>query len=296
MLLMNDIVARTWGSRAGSMPGEEFWPSVIGAVRSQAPDFRFIAEAYWDLEWPLLQQGFDYCYDKRLYDRLEHEPATSVEAHLHADPWYQEHLVRFLENHDEPRAAATFGERQAAAAALILSTPGAKLLYDGQLEGRRVRPPVFLQRRPDEPVDDGLRQFYASILPDAGSAVFRHGQWTRPERRGWPDNDTWRSLLAHAWWLDGERRLVIVNLSSGYAQARIALPWADVESSSWRLHDVVNGASYDRDGGSLASDGLYVDLPGYSAHWFAVKLGVEGEIPVKISLGEFTDDFLVQRF
>ncbi len=27
-----------------------------------------------------------------------------------------------------------------------------------------------------------------------------------------------------------------------------------------------------------------------------IELGVEGEIPVKISLGEFTDDFLVQRF
>jgi hypothetical protein len=270
MLLMNDIVARTWGSRAGPMPAEEFWPSVIGAVRKQAPDFRFIAEAYWDLEWALLQQGFDYCYDKRLYDRMEHEPATSVEGHLQADPWYQEHLVRFLENHDEPRAAATFGERQAAAAALILSAPGAKLLYEGQLDGRRVRPPVFLQRRPDEPMDAGVRQFYASILPDAGSAVFRYGQWIRPERRGWSDNDTWRSLLAHAWWLDGERRLVVVNLSSGHAQARIALPWADVESSSWRLEDLVNGASYDRDGAALATDGLYVDLPGYFAHWFSL--------------------------
>jgi hypothetical protein len=27
-----------------------------------------------------------------------------------------------------------------------------------------------------------------------------------------------------------------------------------------------------------------------------IELGVEGEIPVKVSLGEFTDDFLVQRF
>ena len=27
-----------------------------------------------------------------------------------------------------------------------------------------------------------------------------------------------------------------------------------------------------------------------------IELGIEGEIPVKVSLGEFTDDFLVQRF
>jgi hypothetical protein len=29
-----------------------------------------MAEVYWDMEWTLQQQGFDYCYDKRLYDRL----------------------------------------------------------------------------------------------------------------------------------------------------------------------------------------------------------------------------------
>jgi hypothetical protein len=271
MLLINDVVARTWGCRAGPMPPDEFWPFVIGAVRAEAPEFRVIAEAYWDLEWTLLQQGFDYCYDKRLYDRLEHEPATAVDAHLQADPWYQERLIRFLENHDEPRAAATFGQRQPPAAALILSAPGAKLLYEGQLEGRRVRPPVFLQRRPDEPVDEALKAFYASILPDASSRVFRHGEWVRPERRGWPDNDTWRSLLAHAWWLDGERRLVIVNLSDSHAQARIALPWADVASSSWRLHDLVSGALYDRDGQSLVSEGLYVDLPPWEVHWFRIE-------------------------
>ena len=270
MLLMNDVVARTWGSSAGPMPDDEFWPFVIASVRAEAPDFRFIAEAYWDLEWALLQQGFDYCYDKRLYDRLEHEPAASVEAHLQADPAYQEHLIRFLENHDEPRAAATLGERQPAAAALILGAPGAKLLYEGQLEGRRVRPPVFLQRRPDEPVDAAVQQFYASILPDAGSAVFRQGQWVRPERRGWPDNDTWRSLFAYAWWSDDERRLVVVNLSGEHAQARIALPWADVATSSWRLTDLSSGASYDRNGAELATEGLYVDLPAWGAHWFTV--------------------------
>ena len=171
---------------------------------------------------------------------------------------------------DEPRAAATLGERQPAAAALILGAPGAKPLYEGQLEGRRVRPPVFLQRRPDEPVDAAVQQFYASILPDAGSAVFRQGQWVRPERRGWPDNDTWRSLFAYAWWSDDERRLVVVNLSGEHAQARIALPWADVATSSWRLTDLSSGASNDCNGAELATEGLYVDPPAWGAHWFTV--------------------------
>ena len=39
-------------------------------VPQQVSDLRFIAEVYWDLEWTLHQQGFDYTYDKRFYDHL----------------------------------------------------------------------------------------------------------------------------------------------------------------------------------------------------------------------------------
>ena len=96
MLVMNDIFRRTWGDRAGARPAEEYWPEVTGAVRNTHPGFLFMAEAYWDLEWELQQQGFDYCYDKKLYDRLEHDPAEGVRLHLCADLAYQEKLVRFI--------------------------------------------------------------------------------------------------------------------------------------------------------------------------------------------------------
>ena len=75
MLMMSDTFARTWGARAGPQPDTDYWPAVIPAVRQDHPDFLFMAEAYWDLEWALQQQGFDYCYDKRLYDRLVHGDA-----------------------------------------------------------------------------------------------------------------------------------------------------------------------------------------------------------------------------
>ena len=130
-------------------------------MRASHPGFLFMAEAYWDLEWELQQQGFDFCYDKKLYDRLEHGPAENVRLHLCADLAYQERLVRFIENHDEPRAAATFPPEKARAAAVLATTlPGAVLLHEGQFEGRKVRLPVFLARRPDEPPDTELRAFY----------------------------------------------------------------------------------------------------------------------------------------
>ena len=160
MLLINSIFERTWGHRAGQRPATEYWVDVISALRKSHPDFLFIAEAYWDLEWELQQQGFDYCYDKRLYDRLEHGGAEGVQLHLCADLAYQEKLVRFTENHDEPRAVTLFSPAKVRAAAITIATiPGAKLFHEGQFEGRTVRLPVFLGRRPVEPVDPELQRF-----------------------------------------------------------------------------------------------------------------------------------------
>ena len=139
MLMLNDVFARTWGDRAGPPRRPSTGRDVIGAVRAAHPDAVLIAEAYWDLEWRLQQLGFDYCYDKRLYDRLAHGDAESVRLHLCADLGYQEGLVRFIENHDEPRAAPRSpedgtGRRRSTA----LTQPGARLVHDGQLQGRRV--------------------------------------------------------------------------------------------------------------------------------------------------------------
>ncbi len=174
MLLMTDVFTKTWGERAGAAPAEDFWPYTIPKVRERHPDFLFVAEAYWDLEWALQQQGFDHCYDKRLYDRLLHEGAESVRGHLQADVGYQRGLVRFLENHDEPRAAATLSpERERAAAVTIATLPGATLWHEGQFEGRRVRPPVFLGRRPEEPVDKELQSFQHQLLAAVASSGMR---------------------------------------------------------------------------------------------------------------------------
>ena len=53
---------------------------------------------------------------------------------------YENRLARFMENHDEPRAAATFqpGQHQAAAVLTYLS-PGLRFFHQGQFEGRRKR-------------------------------------------------------------------------------------------------------------------------------------------------------------
>jgi hypothetical protein len=268
MLMLNEIFGHTWGERAGARPEGEYWPTVIAAVRRNHPDFVFLAEAYWDLEWTLQQHGFDYCYDKRLYDRLAHDGAEQVRAHLSADLAYQRCLLRFLENHDEPRAAAAFpGAKARAAAVATLTQTGARLVHEGQLEGRTVQLPVFLARRPDEPVDDELKAFYERLLTALSDRVFRSGEWQLAERSGWEGNDTWQNLVCWGWRGDTPRKLVVVNLGEAPASGHVSLPWDDLRGQTWRLADASSGDVYERSGDDLR-DGLYVALDPWGSHLF----------------------------
>jgi len=268
MLLLNSIFKRTWGDRAGQPPSTDYWQEVISEVRKSYPGFLFIAEAYWDLEWELQQQGFDFCYDKRLYDRLEHEEAETVRLHLCADLAFQDKLLRFLENHDEPRAAAAFPlERECAAAVTSSTLPGARLFHEGQFEGRKVRVPVFLSRRPGEAHNAKLQAFYQKLLKAIDKPVFREGDWHLCERAGWPDNLSFKNLVAWSWSKDAEVHLIAVNLSDSPLQARVFLNCPEVGSGKWHLTDTLSGAEYEREGDELTRSGLYVELPPWGHHF-----------------------------
>ncbi len=265
MLLLNDVFARTWGDRVGPVPVTEYWTEVIGAVRAEAPNFLFMAEAYWDLESRLIELGFDHCYDKRLYDRVVHDGAGAVRDHLAADVAHQEHLVRFIENHDEPRAAAAFGPDQERAAAVVVATlPGATLWHQGQFEGRQIRLPVFLTRWPDETSDDALVAFHRQLL--SAAAGLRHGRWEPAVTSGWPDNATFEQLMSWTWTGEQTRSLIVVNLSDQPASAMVHPSWADLAGRPWVLDDLLNGAQFERDGDDVAANGLFVALPPWGTH------------------------------
>jgi hypothetical protein len=244
MLMTNEVFSRTWGLQA---PAEEFWPVVTdrGPAAPRTPRFSddlvFIAEAYWDMEFALQRQGFDYCYDKRLYDRLAHEDAAAVRGHLEADLVYQERLLRFIENHDEPRAAPTFGPRARAAAVVMSTIPGARLYHDGQFDGYRTHIPVFLARGPDEVPDASLHALYEALIP--------------LQVRDWRLLDTDHPALV-AWAFSGH--LVVVNLGDAEAWGRVRI------AVDGTLTDLLTGAAYERSG-----DALVVGLPPWGAHVFS---------------------------
>lgn len=278
MLVLRDVFLRQWGE--GSLPEEkdraegEFWISAIAAVRSVYPNFLFIAEAYWDLEWPLQQLGFDYTYDKKLYDRMRREGAGGVRDHLHAEMAYQLHSLRFIENHDEQRSAAVFtSDPWHYASALIMSTvPGMVLIHDGQIEGRTHKHPVQLIRRADEPPAEHTRRFYTSLLRCVKDAGFRNGEWQMLEiGPAWHDNPSWESYLAFNWrGANGTVHLVVVNYAPRSGQCYVMVPLTDADGPVLEFRDLMSEAVYVRDRAGLASRGLYIDLPGYGFHLFTV--------------------------
>ena len=211
---------------------EPFWPETIWRVKAKNPGFIFMAEVYWDLEWELMQQGFDYCYDKKLYDRLLAQDAAAVRSHLWADLAYQNKLARFLENHDEPRAAHDFPPPvHQAAAVLTYFTPGLRFFHEGQFEGRRVKVSMHLGRRPEEPVDPdpaGILSQTAGLPETPRSAG---GRWQLLEvRPAWEGNPTWDRFLAFAWEGEADQRLLIaVNYGPSQGQCHVAWPFDDMK-------------------------------------------------------------------
>jgi hypothetical protein len=268
MLVLPDVFQRTWG-----IPAKLFWPDAIRRVREKAPDFCFMAEVYWDLEWTMQQQGFNYAYDKRLYDRLREGHARPVREHFHAGMDYQNKLCRFLENHDEPRAAATFsvGQHEAAAVITFLS-PGLRFFHHGQFEGRLKRISPHLSRGPEESSNASLNQFYDWLLKVLQQPVVREGRWQLLECfPAWDDNGSNDAFIAFSWHDGGARLLVAVNYSSQPSQCYVRLPFCDFGNRRWRLSDLLGESEYERDGNDLQLRGLYLDVAPWKYHAFDMR-------------------------
>ena len=270
MLVLPEVFERTWHIQA-----QAFWPRATERVRETAPGFCFMAEVYWDLEWTLQQQGFDYTYDKRLYDRLREGHARPVREHLYAGLDFQDKMARFLENHDEPRAAAAFppGQHRAAAVITFLS-PGLRFFHQGQFTGSRKRISPHLVRGPVEPGDQGLEHVLRSAAGGAAAA----GRARRPLAVARLPARVGRELdvgLLHRRGLAGCRR----RPTGGDRELRPEsepVRWSNCHSRASTADragsriEFEPGIVYDRHGDDLRHRGLYVDMAPWQASVFAV--------------------------
>ncbi len=270
MLLLPDVFERTWAVQLDGRRVPPFWPDAIAAARMLHPGVCFMAEVYWGLEHRLIGEGFDVAYDKALYDGLRDGDAGRVRDGLSAEPGRQAHLARFLENHDEPRAAATFAWPQHRAAALLaLAAPGLRFLHQGQLEGLRTHIPIHLDRGPDEPVDEAVLGFYRALLPVLAEPALRSGRYEAlAPVAAWDGNSSHERFVA-ALWHDGSgpRYLVAANYGPDRGQCRLPMLLGE---GTIALSDRLGPERYERDGAEIMTAGLYLDLPGWGCNLFAI--------------------------
>ncbi len=275
MLPLNNVFHNTWlgvlNKYGFVRPTTEFWKHAINHVKRKVPNFTFLGEAYWDLEWNLQQLGFDYTYDKRLNERLSAGDLSGVKAHLHAEKSFQLKSVRFLENHDEPRAVTKFGKHRSLASSTIISTiRGMKFYYDGQFEGKKTKLPVQLGREPEEKTCPPIKDYYDKLLAVTKDEIFQNGEWSlmEPITIGF-GNKSYENMLAWQWVLNGERRIIVVNYSYSTSQCRLKLDMKH-DKRKITLVDLLTDEIYERYVDEVNSSGLYIELKGHQSHIFSL--------------------------
>ncbi|TFH21388.1 MAG: alpha-amylase [Bacteroidia bacterium] len=269
MLILPEVFEKTWGRKA-----QPFWPLAINAIHEKYPDFCFMAEVYWDMEWELQQLGFDYAYDKRLYDRLHEGNARAVREHFYAGLDYQDKLARFLENHDESRVASAFDQKKhEAAAVLSYLTPGLRFFHQGQFEGRKKRISPHLVRGPREKVNPEIQEFYEGFLSVVKESLYRDGRWELLTcAPAWEGNDSYDSFIVFKWEDEEDKRaLVCVNYAPHDSQCYVQLPFPELSNQSIRLKDQTSSALYVRHSRDFLGKGIFLDLPAWAYHIFEIS-------------------------
>lgn len=277
MLLLNEIFTRTWTHLPAAQPAPqgEFWPEAIAGIKRAQPGFLFLAEVYWGLESELQSLGFDYTYDKALYDDLIWQHAAEVQRKLLGAPEeYVTRSIHFLENHDEPRVAEKLSPAENHAAALvILGLPGMRFLHEGQLTGARIKIPVQLGRRPVEPESAEIKAGYEKLLAAlVKSYVGRGAGQILTPHPAWDGNQTAQNFIVVQWPGNGlEFDLGVVNLAMHRSQCYAPLSVPGLTERHWTLRDWLSSERYERVGSDLAQQGLYLDLPAQGAQIFRFK-------------------------
>ncbi|MGH9715997.1 MAG: alpha-amylase family glycosyl hydrolase [Candidatus Acidiferrales bacterium] len=268
MLHLSDIFEKTWApflQGAKPMP-REFWAD----VHSQLPNLILLAEAYWGTEQRLLDLGFSFAYDKSFYDSVRDMNAPNVRSALSASLDYQNHLARFLENHDEHRAVEVFGkDRMVSVGTLMGTIPGMRFYHQGELEGLSTYLPITLQMAAPRPPDTVISRFFEKLLRVTNEDVFHHGSWNLLPVVADSD-DSSGNLIAHEWRSDKAWKVIVVNLSGRSSQGRIQFGGRQLSASEYVFYDELNEVRYLRDAGDLRGPGVFVRRDGFGAHLFDV--------------------------
>lgn len=274
MLVLNDVIQQTWGPNLASWgytrPESEFWGWALLQVKSKYGTL-IMGECYWGLERKLQSLGFDYTYDKDLYDHLTNGNLDNLRGFITGNSVdYFTHSAHFVSNHDQDRAVVNFGSvaRADAAAAVSFTIPGMKFNWQGQWEGYKYKLDVHLRReRFQDPVVEAV-DFYDHLLAALDHPVFQQGDWYYLTPQS--SDSSWR-LLSWRWALkDEDKRLVVVNYSDSTGAGAVVLDNAVARNGNDTIPvtDLMTGQVYPRSAAEMRSKGLFCVLHAWQVQIF----------------------------
>jgi len=207
------------------------------------PEFLFLAEVYWGLEARLQSLGFDYTYDKVLYDEIVARNPAGVQARLRdSTPQFTAASAHFLENHDERRIASLLSiAEHRAAALLILALPGMRFLHEGQLSGARFRTPVQLLCRSADDADPSISGMYEQLLHVVQQSRVGRGEFRLLQPATVDSgNSTNQNVVLVQWQCEPDAfDVAAVNLTDTPSQCYATLQIENFTTNDWTVEDLL---------------------------------------------------------
>ena len=269
MLVLPDVFERTWGRRAPL-----FWPEATRRVREQVPGFRFMAEVYWDLEWTMLQQGFDYAYDKRLYDRLREAMrgrCASISTLGSTTRAGSPGSWKTMTSRGPPRRSLAECTRPRPSSPTCRRACGSSIRGNSRVDASASRRTWSVRR--SSPLKNRYSSSTMAFSRCSGSRPFGTELGACVDcAPAWDGNWTSDCFIAWCWQgADGQRRLIAVNYADHRSQCYVRFPFAELSSRAVQLKDLAGPVTYHRDGNELVLPGLYLDLQAWGFHVFDVE-------------------------
>lgn len=295
----------------------EFWEYAISKVRSKYPHVQFIAEVYNPNEYRhYIASGFDYLYDKvGLYDTLraivtEGRSASCITGCWQAVDDIRQHMLNFLENHDEQRIASAYfaGDARKALPALAVSClmgSNPFMVYAGQeigepgmdaegFSGSDGRTTIFdywnpqsLQKLTADNIEaklnadeTSLYNYYKKIIslarnqPALNDGVFYDLQYANYARDYGYDCDRQYAFIRKA--ENGQTLLICANFSPNAVHAGVKIPahafdFLKLRSGLISASDLISGNLQTLE--LKADTPCYVEIPAYGAVVMQIALG-----------------------
>jgi hypothetical protein len=147
--------------------------------------------------------------------------------------------------------------------------PGMRFYHQGELDGRRIRLSIMLQRATNEPANPAVRAFFEKILKITNEEGFHSGRWSLLPVVAEGDDTSW-NLAVYEWRSATAWKIIAVNIAGAASQGRVRMNESISLSIQYDFCDELHDVHYSRAGEELRTIGIFVRRDAFDAHLFDI--------------------------